>query len=72
MLLAKENLSINYKKPLYVMRKLFREHHIGLRKLDTVYIEGLIINNTIFYELERNTVIAIGWLKPSSLLLLCA
>jgi hypothetical protein len=54
------------------MRKLFREHHIGLRKLDTVYIEGLIINNTIFYELERNTVIAIGWLKPSSLLLLWA
>jgi hypothetical protein len=30
------------------------------KKLKNIFIEGIIINNTIFYEADINTIIAIG------------
>ena len=34
--------------------------HVGKTRSWDIIIEGLIINHTIFYELEKNTVIALG------------
>jgi hypothetical protein len=31
------------------------------KKLKNIFIEGIIINNTVFYEADINTIIAIGY-----------